>query len=68
MAIIINSKPKLISIVQVYAPITDHSDDKVETFYEDIEKVLKTMRLDGPIYIMGGDEYGKRNSEQGNEG
>lgn len=27
-------------IVQVYAPTSDHSNEEVETFYDDIEKAL----------------------------
>ncbi len=53
MAIIIDSKPKPISIIQVYAPTTEHKDDEIEAFYDTIEKVLKKMRLDGPTYVIG---------------
>lgn len=53
MAIIINNKPKPISVMQVYAPTTDHDDDEVEAFYEEIERVGKKLRLDGPVLLLG---------------
>lgn len=33
--------------------ITDDDHDEIEEFYEDIEKVLMKMELDGATYIMG---------------
>ena len=53
MVIVINARPRPLSIVQVYLPTTDHNDDEVEAVYEDIEKVIKKLRRDGPIVIMG---------------
>ena len=32
------AKPIIITIIQVYAPITNYSDNKIEDFYETIEK------------------------------
>ena len=46
--VIIDGKPRPISIVQIYAPtITDHKNDVTEAFYNVIERVMKKMRLDG---------------------
>lgn len=53
LAIVINNQPKPISIVQVYAPTTEHDDNEIEAFYEEIEKVMKKLRLDGPLFVMG---------------
>jgi len=28
-------------VIQVYAPITEHEDEEIEDFYEDIKKLLR---------------------------
>ena len=43
-----------INIIQVYAPTTDHDDEEVEKFYDDIENVMKYAKS-GEINIMMGD-------------
>jgi exonuclease III len=53
MAVVLNCKPKPLSIIQVYLPTSEHNDDEIEAVYEDIEKVLKKIRRDSPIIMMG---------------
>lgn len=53
IAIRIQTRPKPITIVQVYAPIADSTIEELETFYEDVEKSLKNARKDGPVFVMG---------------
>lgn len=49
----IEARPKPITIIQVYAPTADKEDEEVEKLYEEIEKVKKELRRDGPVIIMG---------------
>ena len=41
-----------ICIIQVYAPTSDHDDDEVEQFYEDITKALEERKSSYTI-VMG---------------
>ena len=58
----INSRPKPVSIIQVYAPTAVKPYDEIERFYEEIEEVKKKLRRDGPLIIMG-----DLNAKVGNE-
>ena len=53
IAIKIQTRPKPITIVQVYAPIAESTTEELETFYEDLEKALKNARKDGQVFVMG---------------
>ena len=41
------------TIVQVYAPTQDYSEEDIEAFYEDISKVIQDNRQSKYIIIMG---------------
>ena len=58
----ISSRPKPVSIIQVYAPTAVKPYDEIERFYEEIEEVKKKLRRDGPLIIMG-----DLNAKVGNE-
>jgi len=49
----IESRPKPITIIQVYAPTADKEDEEMEKLYYNIEVVKKKLRRDGPVIIMG---------------
>ena len=40
-------------VIQAYAPTSTHIDEKVEEFYEDIEKALKQTKSGNVIIVMG---------------
>ena len=43
-------------VVQVYAPTTDHPDEELEFFYDDVNKAMNYAKGDGVILVMGGYE------------
>ena len=50
----VSAKPQNITIIQVYAPTSDHEDQEVEEFYEKIESIIqKTPKKD--LLIVQGD-------------
>ena len=53
MLLKIKAKPMNISILQVYAPTTEYSDEEIEEFYEDINKTLKNVKSDEVLIVMG---------------
>ena len=53
ISIRICAKPHNLTIIQVYAPTSDHDDEEVETFYEEIEKVIKATPKKDILIIMG---------------
>lgn len=50
----LSGKPFNINIIQVYAPTTDHEEEEIESFYEDINKVMDYTKS-GEITILMGD-------------
>ena len=50
----LKGKPFNINTIQVYAPTTDHDDEEVEKFYDDIGNVMKYAKS-GEINIVMGD-------------
>ena len=50
----IQGKPFNINIIQVYAPTTDHDDDEIEKFYDDLKQVMEYTKT-GEINIVMGD-------------
>ncbi|KAI5751342.1 hypothetical protein M8J77_006574 [Diaphorina citri] len=53
MMINIASEKRNINIIQVYAPTADKSDEEIESFYEDIKKVLRTTKKHDVTMILG---------------
>ena len=52
ISIRIKAKPINITIIQVYAPITSHSDEETEMFYETLEETIaRTWKKDITIII-----------------
>ena len=49
----IESKPKPTTIIQVYMPTSAAEDDKVEGVYEEIEELMKYVKGDENLIIMG---------------
>ena len=49
----ISGKPKNISIIQAYAPTTEHEDEEVEQFYDQIEETIKTIPKKDILIIQG---------------
>uniref|UniRef100_A0A8D8V3E1 Craniofacial development protein 2 n=1 Tax=Cacopsylla melanoneura TaxID=428564 RepID=A0A8D8V3E1_9HEMI len=53
MMLNIASENGVIHIIQVYAPTADKSDEEIETFYEEIESLLKTTKKHDITIILG---------------
>ena len=49
----ISSRPKNITIVQVYAPTSDHDEQELEEFYEQVENVIKKIPKKDITIIQG---------------
>ena len=53
ISIRISAKPHNITIIQVYAPTTDHTDDEVEEFYELLETTMKNAPRKDILIVQG---------------
>ena len=53
ISIRIAARPLNITIIQVYAPTTDYDDDAVETFYEELENIIKVTPKKDFLVIQG---------------
>ena len=54
----VSAKPQNVTIIQVYAPTSDHEDQEIEEFYEKIESIIqKTPKKD--LLIIQGDVNAK---------
>ena len=49
----LQATPFNISIIQVYAPTTDHSDEEIEVFYNNLQNVIKTVSKKDILVIQG---------------
>ena len=49
----LKGKPFRIKIIQVYAPTTDHGDDEVREFYEDIGSIIEYTKSEEISILMG---------------
>ena len=49
----IETKPVDTVVLQVYMPTTDYEDEKVEDVYEDITEVIKKVRGEENLIILG---------------
>lgn len=52
-AIRVAGKPLNITIVQVYAPTSDCCDETIDEFYDDLEKLLKTIPRKDVLVVQG---------------
>jgi len=59
------AKPKNITIIQIYAPSSDHADEEVEEFYEDLEETI--MKIPKKDIIIQGDFNAKVGPESYNQ-
>ena len=53
MLVKLNAKPFNLSILQVYEPTTDHTDEEVEQFYDDIQMGIGQVKSDEVLVVMG---------------
>ena len=53
MLLKIDAKPVAINVIQVYAPTTSHSDDVIDTFYEQVDEVRRQCKNDEVTVVMG---------------
>ena len=49
----LQATPFNISIIQVYAPTTEHSDEEIEVFYNNLQNVIKTVSKKDILVIQG---------------
>ena len=47
------SKPFIITVIQVYAPTSNAEEAEVEWFYEDLQDLLELTAKKDVIFIMG---------------
>ena len=48
-----SAKPKNITIIQVYAPMSDHDDQELEEFYEQVENTIKKVPKKDITIVQG---------------
>uniref|UniRef100_A0A0B7BR26 Endonuclease/exonuclease/phosphatase domain-containing protein n=4 Tax=Arion vulgaris TaxID=1028688 RepID=A0A0B7BR26_9EUPU len=53
MLLKIRAKPFDIAIIQTYAPTSDHADEEIEKYYEDLQQILKQVKTTDILIIMG---------------
>ena len=53
ISIRIAAHPKNVTIIQAYAPTSDHHDEEVEEFYEELEAIIKTIPKKDLIIVQG---------------
>ena len=49
----VSARPKNVTIVQAYAPTTDHEDQEVEAFYEELENTIKKIPKKDILIVQG---------------
>uniref|UniRef100_A0A8D8QVD8 Craniofacial development protein 2 n=1 Tax=Cacopsylla melanoneura TaxID=428564 RepID=A0A8D8QVD8_9HEMI len=53
MLVQFHASPININIIQVYAPTTDHADEEIDELYNSINDVIKTLKKQDVLVIMG---------------
>ena len=53
IVISVSAKPKNITIIQVYAPTTDHDDQEIEEFYEELERTVQKVPKKDILIVQG---------------
>ena len=53
ISIRVSAKPKNITIIQIYAPSSDHADEEVEEFYEELEETIKKTPKKDLLIVQG---------------
>lgn len=53
ISIRISAKPHNITAIQVYAPTTDHDDDEVEAFYDQLDNIIAKVPKKDILIVMG---------------
>ena len=48
-----NTKPVKTTVIQIYAPSTNHSDDEIEDFYNQLQSVKDSIHNKNQVIIMG---------------
>jgi len=49
----LNAKPRNITLIQVYGPMTAATDEEMERFYQDLSQTVKQVRKTDMLLIMG---------------
>ena len=49
----LQGKPFDISLIQIYAPTQDYSDEDIEQFYEEIQQAIKYTNSNEVLLVMG---------------
>ena len=53
MIVKIEGKPFNLAVIQAYAPTSDHSEEDIEQFYEDMEKAHQQVKSTDILVVMG---------------
>ena len=53
ISICVSAKPHNMTIIQVYAPTTDHNDEEVKKFYELLESTIMEVPKKDILIIQG---------------
>lgn len=49
----LETKPKPIVIIQIYAPTAESSTEDIMRFYKDLEEVMKCSKNNDVVFLMG---------------
>ena len=53
IALRISTKPKNLTLIQVYAQTSDHDNEEVEAFYKELEDTIKKTPNKDIVHVMG---------------
>ena len=53
IVVLVQGKPFIITVIQVYAPNTDAKEREVEWFYEDLQEMLELAPKKDVLFIIG---------------
>ena len=53
ISVCFQGKPFSITVIQIYAPITDTKEAEVEWFYEDLQDLLELTPPKNVLFIIG---------------
>ncbi|KAK3751171.1 hypothetical protein RRG08_023929 [Elysia crispata] len=49
----IKGAPFIVGILQRYAPTANHPDEEIEEYYEEVNRILTTVKSDEILVVMG---------------
>ncbi len=53
ISICISARPKIITVIQVYAPTQDYADEVIEEFYDELDTTIRTTSKKDLLIVVG---------------